>query len=123
MEPYQNLPLFHKGRNGPSDTPLFVLMNSCRALNTKDKTELNNLSPNRVREGAKFLNLTINYMSLSLVSANQKAALPTWISRGVKISQSCHHKDLFILNYPDGGFVTISSSQEAMQRMHPKDIV
>lgn len=62
-------------------------------------------------------------MNLSLISANQKTVLPTWISRGIKISQSCHHKDLFILNYPDGGFVTISSSQEAMQRLHPKDIV
>jgi len=62
-------------------------------------------------------------MNLSLVTSNQKKALPSWISRGVKISQSCYHKDMFIVSYPDGGFITISSSQEQMQLLHPKDIV
>lgn len=62
-------------------------------------------------------------MNLSEVAKNQRAALDTWISRGVKISQSVHHKDMFIVSYPDGGFFTINSSAEAMQRLHPKDIV
>jgi len=62
-------------------------------------------------------------MNLSLVTANQKTAITTYVSRGVKISQSCHHKDMFIFTFPDGGFFSIHSSAEAILKLHPKDIV
>lgn len=62
-------------------------------------------------------------MNLSEVRSNQKTAIAPYISRGIKISQSAHHKDLFIFSYPDGGFFSISSTAETIQMLHPKDIV
>ena len=45
-----------------------------------------------------------------------------YISKGVKISRSVHHKGMFIFSYPDGGFMNISSTAEIILLSHPPDV-
>jgi hypothetical protein len=45
-----------------------------------------------------------------------------YISKGVKISRSVHHKGMFILSYVDGGFINVNSSAEQMIALHLPDI-
>jgi len=47
--------------------------------------------------------------------------LAPYISRGNKIVQSTHHEKMFVINYPDGGFISITSSCENMLLLHPPD--
>jgi hypothetical protein len=60
-------------------------------------------------------------MNLSLVTKNQREGIKPYISKGIKISQSAHHKDMFIFTYPDGGFFSINSSAETILALHPPD--
>ena len=60
-------------------------------------------------------------MNLTEVYRNERDKIANYISRGVKISQSTHHRNMFILSFPDGGFCNITSSAEAILRTHPAD--
>lgn len=60
-------------------------------------------------------------MNLTLVAKYQREAITPYISRGVKISQSAHHKDLFLFSFADGGFFSITSSAENILYLHPPD--
>lgn len=45
----------------------------------------------------------------------------SWKSRGNTIQASNSHTGLYIINYPDGGFATVSSTEELMMQIHPMD--
>lgn len=57
-------------------------------------------------------------MNLSQI---HKTVAESWVSRGCRISQSAHHKEMFIVSFPDGGFYATSSTYDLMLMLHPRD--
>lgn len=44
-----------------------------------------------------------------------------WKSKGLSISRSSQHKDMYIITYPDNKFVNLAASEEHMLTTHPPD--